>query len=231
MLQMEDQQLEATVPRVFVGLKIAPAVARVLAQRARRVERVPSRFVPCEDIHLTLLPPWNEDSIPEVIEKLRATSSRLAPFPLTFTRLSYWPNHRRPRLLCAECTSTDELTALQSALLNVFGQTNDRPFQPHVTLARMQRGTKAASAKSELDQDIALGHSVDTVELFQSPKPPAKGYSILASIPLAARHNKPADDDRPAKALGGGQAKGSQAASASITTPSSRSGGPKCYDS
>jgi hypothetical protein len=27
---------------------------------------------------------------------------------------------------------------------------------------------------------------IDTVELLQSPKPPAKGYSILASVPLSA---------------------------------------------
>jgi len=180
-------------PRVFVGLKIAPAVAQELAQSAHRLERAPSRFVPCEDIHLTLLPPWNEHSIPEVIDKLRATSSRLAPFPLAFTRLTYWPNHRRPRLLCVECVPTDGLAALQSALLDAFGQTNDRPFKPHVTLARLQRGAKPASAKSALDQDLALDQTIDTVELFQSPKPPAKGYTILASVPLSADHNKPSE--------------------------------------
>lgn len=202
MLQVEDQQLVAKTPRVFVGLKIAPKIAQELAHRARCLEHSPSRFVSCEDIHLTLLPPWNEISIPEVIEKLRTTSSRLEAFPLTFTRLNYWSNHHRPRLLCAECTPTDELKALQSALLSVFGQKDDRPFQPHVTLARMQRGAKAASVKSEMDQDLALVQSVDSVELFQSPKPPAKGYAILASLPLAAHHSKPLDDDRSAKVIG-----------------------------
>lgn len=172
-------------PRVFVGLKIAPGVAEQLADCARGLERSPSRFVPCGDIHLTLLPPWNEPSIPEVIEKLRATSSRLTPFPLTFTRLAYWPDHRRPRLLCVECTPTDQLKALQDALLSDFSQTNERPFKPHVALARLQRGAKPASAKDALDQDLALEQLVDTVELFQSPKPPAKGYAVLASVPLA----------------------------------------------
>jgi 2'-5' RNA ligase len=197
-----DQQLEAKGPRMFLGLKIAPNIAQDLAQRARHLERSPSRFVPSEDIHLTLLPPWNETSIPDAVQKLRATSNRLAPFPLSFKHLSYWPDHRRPRLLCAECTATDALTALQSALLNAFGRTNDRPFQPHVTLARMQRGAKAAIAKSELDQDLALEQLVGTVELFQSPKPPAKGYAILASVPFAVRNSRLAEDDRSAQAKG-----------------------------
>jgi 2'-5' RNA ligase len=199
---VDQQPPEAKGPRIFVGLKIAPNIAQELAQRARRLERSPSRFVPSEDIHLTLLPPWNETSTPDVVEKLRSTSNRLAPFPLTFKHLSYWPDHRRPRLLCVECTATDALTALQSALLNAFGRTNDRPFQPHVTLARMQRGAKAAIAKSELDQDLVLEQLVGTVELFQSPKPPAKGYAILASVPLAARNSRLAEDDRSAQAKG-----------------------------
>jgi 2'-5' RNA ligase len=185
-----DQQQVAKGPRVFVGLKMAPAIAQELAQYAHRLERAPSRFVPCEDIHLTLVPPWNENSIPDVIERLRATSSSLAPFPLAFTRLSYWPNHRRARLLCVECTPTPALAALQSTLLDVLDQTNDRPFKPHVTLARLKRGAKPASAKSALDQDLGLEQSIGTVELFQSPKPPAKGYAILASVPLAAHHSK-----------------------------------------
>jgi len=184
-----DQQRVAKGPRVFVGLKIAPAIAQELAQYAHRIEHAPSRFVPCDDIHLTLVPPWNENSIADVIGELRTTSSRLAPFPLAFTRLSYWPYHRRPHLLCVECTPSDELAALQSALLKAFGQTNDRPFKPHVTLARLKRGAKPASAKSALDQDLALEQSIDTVELFQSPKPPAKGYAILASAPLSTDHS------------------------------------------
>jgi 2'-5' RNA ligase len=183
-----DQQCVTKGPRVFVGLRIAPTIAKELAQYAHHLERAPSRFVPCDDIHLTLVPPWNENSVPDVIEKLRATSSRLGPFPLAFTRLSYWPNHRRARLLCVECTPSDELAALQSALLNAFGQTNDWPFRPHVTLARLKRGAKAASTKSALDQDLTLEQSIGTVELFQSPKPPAKGYAVLASVPLSAGH-------------------------------------------
>ena len=76
-------------------------------------------------------------------------------------------------------------------MLHAFDQTNDRPFKPHVTLARLKRGAKAASAKSTMDEDLSLEQSINTVELFQSPKPPAKGYIILASVPLEGHRSKP----------------------------------------
>jgi 2'-5' RNA ligase len=190
MLQVENERSVANTARVFVGIKIAPEIAQVLAQRARFIESHPSRFVPCEDIHLTLLSPWDETCLPETIEKLRAGLTGMTPFTLTFTRLSYWPSPDRPRLLCAECTPTDELKALQSALLSAFGQKNDRPFEPHVTLARMQKGGRGAAGESQTDQELSFVQSVDSVQLFQSPKPPAKGYAILASLPLGAPRSK-----------------------------------------
>jgi RNA 2',3'-cyclic 3'-phosphodiesterase len=188
MLQVEDQPAKAV--RVFVGLKIAQDVAEALAHRARLIESPPSRFVPCQDIHLTLLPPWDETCIPEAIERLRAALSGLKPFTLAFTRLSYWPSLDRPRLLCTECLPTDELQTLQQALLNAFGRKNDKPFQPHVTLARMQRAGRAAAGKNQMDRELPLIQSIDSVELFQSRTQAGKGYQILASLPLVAPRRK-----------------------------------------
>jgi hypothetical protein len=73
--------------RIFVGLKMAPEIAEQLALLARRIERAPVRFVPAGDIHLTLLPPWNEASVPEAVEKLRRAVNGIGHFSLTFERL------------------------------------------------------------------------------------------------------------------------------------------------
>ena len=89
----------------------------------------------------------------------------------------------RPRLLCAECLPTDELKALQQALLNAFGRKDDKPFQPHVTLVRMQRGGRAAAGKSEMDRELSLVQAIDSVELFLSRTQADKGYQNLASLP------------------------------------------------
>lgn len=195
MLQVETEPAKAV--RVFVALKIAQDVAEALAHRARLIESEPSRFVAWQDIHLTLLPPWDETCIPEAIERLRAALMGLKPFTLTFTHLSYWPSLGRPRLLCAECLPTDKLKALKEALLNAFSRKDDKPFQPHVTLVRMQRGGRAATGKSEMDRELSLVQAVDSVELFQSRTQAGKNYQILASLPLAAPRRKWKDFLRP----------------------------------
>ena len=182
----EGQQI-GTV-RVFVGLKINQHIADLLAERARLIESAPNRFVAREDIHPTLVAPWDEVFIEGTVEKLRAALRGLKPFTLVFTHLSYWPDCHRPRLLCAECAPSDDLRSLQSALLAAFGPTKDKPFRPHITLARMQRDGRAAGRKEMLDHNLRLVQAIDSVELFQSGRDAGKGYQILASLPfLAAR--------------------------------------------
>lgn len=186
MLLRKDQRSTTKAARVFVGLKVAPEIAQKLAQHASTLERFPTRFTPSEDIRLTLVPPWDEPLIPDAIEKLRAALSGSESFLLTFTRLSYWPDRRHPRLLCAECLPTDEITALQSALSGALDRKDTKPFRPHVTLARMHRDSQAAAGKNEMDRKLSLVQSIDTVQLFQSRTQAGENYQILALLPLAA---------------------------------------------
>lgn len=170
--------------RVFVGLKVAHEIADELAQIAKRIEQPSVRLVAPADIHLTLVPPWNEASIPHAIDKLRQVASRFAAFWLTFERVGYGPQPRRPRLLWAECAADEETSGLRAALLEAFGQRDERPFQPHVTIARIREKGIAIARKHPIDRQLLLGQRVETVELFQSPPPGSTGYQVLASLPL-----------------------------------------------
>jgi hypothetical protein len=51
-----------------------------LAQMARELERFPVRLIAAADIHLTLVPSWNEISIPEAVGKLRRVADRFGFF-------------------------------------------------------------------------------------------------------------------------------------------------------
>jgi 2'-5' RNA ligase len=173
--------------RIFIGLKMAPEIAEQLALLARTIERVPVRFVPAGDIHLTLVPPWNETSVPEAVGKLRMALEGFACFPLAFERLCYGPEPRRPRLLWVECAPNAEIAALRNALLGAFDQTNERPFRPHVTLARIGNNGKAIARKNPIDQTLRLTQCVCSVELFRSPPLGERGYQVIASLPLEER--------------------------------------------
>ncbi len=172
---------ERRLPRVFVGLKVAPAIARELAQIARDLERFPARLVAVADIHLTLVPPWEEPSIPDASEKLRRVVAQFRPFPLTFRRVEYGPQPRRPRLLWAVCRASGAITALQAALVQAYGRRNERPFRPHVTLARLRANGSIIARRCPINRDVSLTQQVESVELFQSPQPGTRGYHVLES--------------------------------------------------
>jgi len=168
--------------RVFVALKIAPAIADELAKVAREMEKFPVRLVAPADLHLTLVPPWNELSITDAVEKLRRVSDRCDDFTLEFRHIGYGPEPRRPRLLWVECVAEPKMAQLRAMLLTTFEQTDDRPFRPHVTLARLRGDGAIIAPRHPIDRDLVLAQHVGSVELMQSPPPRGRGYKVLASL-------------------------------------------------
>jgi 2'-5' RNA ligase len=170
--------------RVFVGLTVAAEIARELAQIARELESFSVRLVAAAEIHLTLVPPWDEASTAAAIEKLRLVAGRFGTFSLTFRHVGYGPQPRRPRLLWAECAASDEITALRAALLEAYNQHDERPFRPHVTLAHIRGIGSATARKHPIDKNLMLTQRVKSIELFRSPPPGGSGYQVLASLRL-----------------------------------------------
>jgi hypothetical protein len=91
-------------PRVFVGIKVAPELAQILAGTAKQLGNEGVRLVPDHDIHLTLVPPWNESDVVGASEKLRQAICGFGCFSLMFGNLRYGPTGRHPHLLWVECT-------------------------------------------------------------------------------------------------------------------------------
>jgi 2'-5' RNA ligase len=173
--------------RVFVGIKLSPEIAEPLAQLALPLERFAARLVQASNLHVTLVPPWNEDHLPETVEKLRQAVQDFPGFSLAFERIRYGPDPRRPRMLWAVCHAGAEISELKTLLLQVFQRTEQRPFLPHVTLARIPKYGTAVARKNPLDRELAFIQRVDAVQLFRSPEPGSVGYEVLASATLRLR--------------------------------------------
>lgn len=173
--------------RIFVALRIAPEIAQELSRYGNGLEQFSVRPVPTADIHLTLVPPWNEVSIADAVTKLRRETETCGAFTLAFRHIGYGPEPRRPRFLWAECVASNELAELRAALLRACGQVDERSFRPHVTLARLRDKGRAIARKHPVDQDLAFTQQVNTVALMQSPVPGESGYKVLVSLPLGAR--------------------------------------------
>jgi 2'-5' RNA ligase len=176
--------------RVFVALRTAPEIAAELTQMTRVLERFSVRLIAADDIHLTLVPPWNETTIAAAVDKLRGVAEKAAPFTLNFRQLSYGPQRRRPRLVWAECAESEALSALHAALLAAFGQTEERLFRPHVTVARIRGNGAAVARKQPIDRALQFSQQVDSVELMQSPPAGETGYRVLASLKLGGNRQE-----------------------------------------
>ncbi len=175
------KDIAAQSVRVFVGLKVATEIAAQLVRFAAGFESPAVRPVAPADIHLTLVPPWNEPATAEAIARLGRVAGQFGAFVLTFQHVGYGPQPGRPRLIWVDCAASDDVTALRVALLQAFGQVDERPFQPHVTLARIRGNGLAIARRYPIDAQLSLEQRVESVELFQSPPPGERGYRILAS--------------------------------------------------
>lgn len=173
--------------RVFVGLRIAPEIATELAQLAAPLKQPKVRLVQPADIHLTLVPPWPEASLSDIIDKLGRVVPSFAAFRLIFEHVGYGPDPNQPRLLWVDCdcAADDEIASLRDALFEACGRTDERPFQPHVTLARIGADGAAIARKHPIDRPLFLTQWIESVELFEPASPGGTGYRVLASLPLA----------------------------------------------
>ena len=186
--------------RLFVAIEIEePVVERVLQlsdELRRRIEaRAPSArltWIPRDRLHLTVR------FIGEVDEP-RADGIRaaLAPpldaraFDLTFEGAGAFPKHGLPRVLWAGITHGEpELIALEqevsARLLRCGVPSEDRPYRPHLTLARVRaaKGLRADMLFDDLHGTPGTT-TVRAITLFESrlsPKGPA--YLALQSTDL-----------------------------------------------
>ncbi len=127
--------------RLFIAIDLPDQVKnRLLGLRAD----IPgARWVPVEQLHLTLafLGEVDEEQCKTVAAELGKIRS--SGFKLRFNRLGCFPHHRQPRVLWAGLDPEPLLLKLvrlvQKTALDCNILPDERPFAPHITLARFKQ--------------------------------------------------------------------------------------------
>ena len=124
--------------RLFFALWPDDQTRLELVRLSRSIEAKGFRPVQPQNVHVTLVFLGNVDTASELLVKHSVAGISAKPFVLTFDRLSYWS---RPKVLCLSCSQlVDEVEMLVAALNREVAscglQTDTRPYQPHITLAR-----------------------------------------------------------------------------------------------
>ncbi len=168
--------------RLFIAIHLSDALLATVTTTQRQLQRklvgFPLRWTRPEGIHLTLkfLGDTDPARIPAISEALARAAARHAPFELNVGGLGMFPNVRRPNVLWVgvhdEAHRLRHLAAdVDKAAVKLGWQREKRPFNGHLTLARVKK--QAGNRERR-----ALGEAVQGL----------RGYERLGTLPVQAIH-------------------------------------------
>jgi 2'-5' RNA ligase len=190
--------------RLFIGIEIegeARQATEALLTRLRdEVVHQAVRWVRPEKAHVTVLFLGHvpDERLPAIEAACATASPNAEAFELTLSALGGFPDLRRPRVVWLGLEDSPALDALHAMFRDALADLTpleDRPFQPHITLARVSPGSPAvgqrvqtiSDAVGSLDSRWPVTHAV----LFEST--PDGRYLALGRYELSA----PSGTDNP----------------------------------
>ncbi len=177
--------------RLFVAINLDNAAKLALAKIAAQLPDSPAfKKTRVDNQHLTLqfLGDTEEELIPQIQGILNNTAAKYPTLKLSFTELGAFPNWQQPNIIWIgiDGSHLKELQAeLAHQLIKVVPTMDTKPFQPHLTLARIKfppNPTESAKIQS-LKNDITLppATKVSSIDLMASTLTPQGPIHTLLS--------------------------------------------------
>ncbi len=166
--------------RLFVAVNLPEALRDTLwaAGEPARRGSPPVRWVRPDGIHVTLkfLGEVAEDRLGEMRAALGRAADGLRPFDLVVEGGGVFPDPARPRVFWAGIVPGPQLELLQHAVEREIAPLGfppeARPFRPHLTLGRAERGADAAGLRRAAERIAGVRFAgsalVETVDLMRS---------------------------------------------------------------
>ncbi len=176
--------------RLFIAINLPDKIKEQLADWLKDFIKLnqsqPIKWVRPEGLHITLhfLGYLDEEKTSAVREMLKRVINDFQKTELTFYQLDAFPNLRQPRVIIIKGKENKIITDSQAAIgvelkkLNI--ETDNRPWQPHLTLGRAKEPT---TVKTKEIQPFSF--AVESIELMESHLSSAgANYEILESYLL-----------------------------------------------
>jgi 2'-5' RNA ligase len=187
--------------RSFIAIELPEEAKKGLARLRKELERDEHKFVKWVDpggIHLTLKFLGNIPSkrVTEITEAIKEAAQGISPFHLEISGLGAFPNLKQARVFWVGIGGEmDKLSRLQqnidSALTALGFAKEERPFVPHLTLARIREGASPPERRSfgELVGSTIFEDKypveVEAIRLMRSQLMPAGAiYTCLSVVGL-----------------------------------------------
>jgi 2'-5' RNA ligase len=164
------------VAALVEGVRATDGVAVVGPSRRRGALDV--RWVRLDGLHVTLrfLGPTPDDRLPELAAAVHDVAGASRPFDVRLAGAGAFPSPERPRALwIGVAQGTVELAqvaaGLDSALVALGWDTDERPFRPHLTLARsdgVRAGPRLARRLIAAAEGFSTTWRAERLVLFES---------------------------------------------------------------
>lgn len=169
--------------RSFIAIELPELIQNQLRQVSaalRSAGRLPVRWLPVENIHLTLkfLGDIDAGKLRNLSDEMITLARHQPPFSLTIGGVGAFPSTRRPRVVWVGIQAPPKLAELAQQMEQLglkFGiEPEGRPFSPHLTIGRVQQHAvlEELQALTESLTTIKVGElgklSVESICLFRS---------------------------------------------------------------
>ncbi|GJL57328.1 MAG: RNA 2',3'-cyclic phosphodiesterase [Nitrospirales bacterium] len=185
--------------RVFLAVELSLDLLRkVVELQCQLRDGLPKiNWVPPESLHLTLkfLGYVDAPMVEQILTAIEPIRTSQQAFTLEVKGVGVFPHLRRPRILWVGCTG--DIPALLTLVSRIEGALEplgfppeDKPFFPHLTLARINHNnTQVGGALTQsgfLEQSQALGIlHIDRITLFRSEVSQSGAeYTALRTLPF-----------------------------------------------
>jgi len=152
--------------RTFLGIDLPSSLQSAIGQNLRTVKReLPGlSWSKTENLHVNLkfFGETTESQVAQIRQAVEPAISRVSPFELELKGFGVFPDHRSPRVLWIGLGGAlDGLSELAEcvgqAVVPLGFPQEDRPFRPHLTVARVKKDHRA------------VGRALDTLGVFTAP--------------------------------------------------------------
>jgi 2'-5' RNA ligase len=145
--------------RLFTAIDIPEEVRARLEDLIRQLKPLARlSWCPAENLHITtkFIGEWPEERLGEIQQALARIKCR--PFRLAIRGVGWFPSERSPRVLYAGIKGDASITKLaektERALAELGVPVEDRPYQAHLTLARIRDRVPLDALREALSHEL-----------------------------------------------------------------------------
>lgn len=172
--------------RVFVAIPASKSIQDAVHEWRRAYRNLPVRWVAPKNLHVTIVPPWEEDDVDAVLDALRMAEGGVGLFALQYSLVRYGPTLREPRLIWAEGEAPDQLFVAKHAIERALSRNaGERPFRLHMTVARFDPARFPKFSVQDMKDAVSWAEEAKTFTLMESVRSPSGAdYTVLGEFRL-----------------------------------------------